>query len=257
MNLYVESYGEGTPLLLLHGWGMHGGVWGDVVSQLARRHRVHCVDLPGYGASARLPVSFTLDDMVATLSARFDEPLALCGWSLGGQVALRWAQLAPQQVQRLVLVAATPCFVERDDWVFGMEPADLQQFAAELERNPVAALRRFLALQVRGGERERELLTALRPRLLSRGEPDAATLRGGLEILRDADLRADLPDIKQPALVVTGGCDQLVSPAASFYLAQALPDARVEEIAGAAHLPFLSHPEIFVAHLLDFMEQQA
>lgn len=256
MNLYVESYGEGAPLLLIHGWGMHGGVWGEAVSQLARCHRVHCVDMPGYGASGQLSSSFTLDAVVAALSARFDEALTVCGWSLGGQVALRWAHQAPEQVQRLVLVAATPCFVERDDWVFGMEPAELQQFAAELERNPVAALRRFLALQVRGGERERELLAALRSRLFSRGEPDPAALRGGLEILRDADLRAELPAIRQPTLVITGGCDQLVPPAASFYLAQAMHDARVEEIAGAAHLPFLSHPEVFVAHLLDFMKYE-
>ena len=286
MSLHVESHGSGAPLLLIHGWGMHGGIWGSVVPQLAQRFRVHCVDLPGYGLSAhpspsgrgikgegvhdekgapdaRQPLTPTLsqgergleqlDAIVSALAVQFDAPLNICGWSLGGQVALRWAQLAPQQVRRLVLVASTPCFAERDDWLFGMAQAVLQQFAAELERDYATTLRRFLSLQVRGSENERELLLVLRECLFSRGEPDQAALRVGLEILRDADLRAELPAIRQPALVIAGERDKLTPPEASFYLAQALPDARVEEIAGAAHTPFVSHPQIFLQHVNEFL----
>ena len=252
MSLHVESHGSGPPLLLIHGWGMHGGIWGSVVLQLAQRFRVHCVDLPGYGASAPLH-DYGLDTLVQALSAQFDEPLTVCGWSLGGLAALRWAQLAPEQVQRLVLVSSTPCFAEREDWLFGMAQAAMQQFAAELERDYAATLRRFLALQVRGCEHERELLLALRECLVSRGEPDMVALRGGLEILCDTDLRDVLPSILQPALVIVGERDKLTPPEASFYLAQELPNARVEEIAGAAHTPFLSHPQIFVQHLNEFL----
>ncbi len=49
MSLHVETTGSGDPLLLVHGWGMHGGVWGDVAQKLAADFQVHCVDLPGYG----------------------------------------------------------------------------------------------------------------------------------------------------------------------------------------------------------------
>ncbi|MDE2117592.1 MAG: alpha/beta fold hydrolase [Betaproteobacteria bacterium] len=280
MSLHVESHGSGAPLVLIHGWGMHGGIWGSVVPQLAQRFRVHCVDLPGHGqslfpspmngrgsgrgqfAANPLPQPLSrlrergvelLDEIVGQLVAQFDESLTVCGWSLGGQVALRWAQLAPVQVQRLVLVSSTPCFVERGDWLCGMAQAALQQFAAELERDYAATLRRFLALQVRGSENERELLLTLREGLFSRGEPGLAALRGGLEILRDTDLRAELPAIRQPALVIAGERDKLTPPEASLYLAQALPDARVEEIAGAAHTPFLSHPQIFLQHINEFL----
>ena len=199
------------------------------------------------------PSPFTLDIIVDELSAQFDEPLNVCGWSLGGQVALRWAQRAPNQVKKLALVASTPCFTEREDWLFGMAVATLSQFAAELERDHAATLRRFLALQMRGSANERELLTDLRSRLFSRGEPDVNALRGGLEILRDADLRGDLASIHQPALLIVGERDKLTPPEASFYMAQSLPDARAVEIAGAAHAPFLSHPEIFVTQITDFL----
>src|SRR5512135_1741833 len=147
--MHVETQGSGAPLVLLHGWGMHGGVWEYLARQLAQEFQVHCVDLPGHGYSAAQSADspLALDEIVAELSARFGEPLTVCGWSLGGQIALRWARLYPQQVQRLVLVASTPCFVEREDWPFGMAQDTLQHFAAELEQDHAAILRRFLALQ--------------------------------------------------------------------------------------------------------------
>jgi len=252
MSLHVESHGSGASLLLIHGWGMHGGIWSSVVPQLAQRFRVHCVDLPGYGTSVPLP-NYGLEDMVQALSAQFDEPLTVCGWSLGGLIALRWAQLAPEQAQKLVLVSSTPCFAEREDWLFGMAQAAMQQFAADLERDYAVTLRRFLALQLRGCEHERELLSTLRGCLFSRGEPDMAALRGGLEILRDTDLRGELPSIRQPVLVVAGERDKLTPPEASFYLAQELSNVYVKEIAGAAHAPFLSHPQIFLQHINEFL----
>ena len=138
MSLHIEKYGSGTPLVLLHGWGMHGGIWDNVIPQLSRDFCVHCVDLPGHGHSkaekrqgirskGQEPL-FTLDAIVEELSCCFAEPLSLCGWSLGGQVALHWTKLLPRQVQRLVLVASTPCFTEREDWKFGLAAETLAQF---------------------------------------------------------------------------------------------------------------------------------
>ena len=252
MNLYLESYGEGAPLLLIHGWGMHGGIWGGMVEQLAQHYRVICMDLPGHGASGPLQ-EFGLDNLVHELSSQFDEPLSICGWSLGGQVALRWAALHPQQVEKLVLLASTPCFVQRTDWPHAMTEETLQEFADALLKNHAQTLRRFLALQVRGSENERELLASLRGRLFSRGEPDVNALRGGLEILRETDLRASLPQLQQPALVVAGARDMLAPAAASAHMAQALPDAQLVNVAGAAHAPFLSHPEMVVEQMVDFL----
>jgi pimeloyl-[acyl-carrier protein] methyl ester esterase len=259
MNLHVETQGQGEPMVMLHGWGMHGGLWGDTAMQLAQDFEVHSVDLPGHGKSHLKEWGgkdeFTLGSIVAALSRQFAEPVNVCGWSLGGMIAQYWAACDPWKVRRLVLVASTPCFAERQDWPFGMPRDMLQQFADELEKNFSTTLRRFLALQVRGSEGERELLAVLRERLFSRGEPDLAALQGGLDILRDIDLREALPRIVQPALVIAGQRDRLTPPQASHYLAQAMPDARVVEIERAAHAPFLSHPHIFVEHLKSFLHE--
>jgi pimeloyl-[acyl-carrier protein] methyl ester esterase len=235
---------------------MHGGIWSDTAERLSQHFQVHCVDLPGHGASEPL-AEFTLDDVVGCLAAQFDKPITVCGWSLGGQVALQWAMRKPEKIKRLILVTSTPCFAEQNDWPFGMPQETLFQFAADMEKDLKATLRRFLGLQVRGSEHERELLAELREQLSGRDEPDIVTLRGGLTILRDTDLRGLLPKIMQPALVIAGERDKLTPPAASHYLAQGLPNARVVEIRGAAHAPFLSHPEEFAKNVVDFINEQS
>ena len=108
---------------------------------------------------------------------------------------------------------------------------------------------------MRGSDDEKALLSQLRAQLLTRGEPDLQVLQGGLEILRDADLRAVLPEIAQPTLIVAGERDKLTPPAASRYMAAQMPAAELVEVAGAAHAPFLSHPEMFVEHVKRFLHE--
>jgi len=267
MSLHVDHYeyagtgGSGVPLLLIHGWGMHGGIWSGVAEQLAQNCCVMVVDLPGHGYSVNhsrspLPAStLTLDSIVDELSAQFDEPLTVCGWSLGGQVALRWALRHPQQVERLVMVASTPCFVRLDDWKYALSTEILEEFAVNLQHHYALTLKRFLALQVRGGEREREWLTVLRDALFSRGEPDLSALQSGLDILRGCDLRGALPEVMQAMLVLAGERDTLIPQQASQYLASRTPKGRLATIKGAAHAPFLSHPEEFVEHVVNFLNE--
>ena len=280
MSLHVEVTGQGEPLVMLHGWGMHSGMWGDTVIQLAQDFKVHSVDLPGHGYSKESLMPFglslskpersndmrfdrltangagwPLDALVDELAAQFDEPLAVCGWSLGGQVALRWAAREPEKIRRLVLAASTPCFVRRPGWDCAMAAESLEQFAAHLQQDYAATLRLFLALQVRGSANERELLARLREALFSRGEPDMDALRTGLEILRDCDLRATLFGVTQPTLVIAGERDTLTPPQASRHAAECLPNARLEIIEGAAHAPFLSHPEKFTESLKGFLSE--
>jgi pimeloyl-[acyl-carrier protein] methyl ester esterase len=274
MSLHVDCYAQagtgsgGPPLLLIHGWGMHGGMWKNAAEKLAQNFSVMAVDLPGHGYSVNNergmgqestsplgiePSRLTLDAIVDELSAQFDEPLAICGWSLGGQIALRWALRRPQQVSRLVMVASTPCFVRLADWEHALSAEILEQFAVDLRQNYMQTLRRFLSLQMRGSEQERETLAVLRDALFSRGEPDLDALQAGLEILRGSDLRSALPDVKQPVLVVAGQRDALIPLQAAQYLASNVLNGRLAVIRGAAHAPFLSHPDEFARHVVDFL----
>ncbi|MEO1767010.1 pimeloyl-ACP methyl ester esterase BioH [Thiobacter aerophilum] len=239
-GLHVERCGHGPDLVLLHGWGLHGGVWQDLAEALAPRFRLHVPDLPGHGASASI-TPYDLDALAAALAQVLPAGAHVCGWSLGGQVALRLAQHWPGHVARLTLIATTPCFRRRPDWPHGMDEASLAEFARNLEADYEGTLKRFLALTARAGEGARGVIARLRASLFTRGRPVPEALRAGLAILREADMRGELAQVMQPALVIHGSHDNVTPPAAGRWLAQHLPDGRLLEVAGAAHAPFLSH----------------
>ena len=235
---------------------MHSGMWGALPSQLAARHRVHAVDLPGHGHSAA-PSSWTLAGVRGELASAFaarEAPLTVIGWSLGGLIALDWARAEPGAIARLVLVGVTPCFVARDDWPHAMSGQTLSRFGDELRVAMRLTLQRFLALQLRGGEDSRATLAAMRERLFERPAPAPETLSAALLLLASADLRAGLAAIAAPTLVVAGERDTLAPAPACAALARALPNASFAPIAGAAHVPFLSHPAAFRRVVDRFLE---
>lgn len=253
----IESAGTGPPLVLLHGWAMHSGLFAPLLPRLTPRFRVHRVDLPGHGRSATV-TPYALDTIVAALSAAVSqavgagiEPLTLLGWSLGGAIALSWARAEPARIGRLILTGTTPCFVARPDWPHAMAATTLHQFADELAVSYRLTLQRFVTLQVRGADRPRAVLSQLRGELFARGEPSRAALHAALDLLARTDLRGEVGAIRQSTVVIAGERDALTPPAAAQWLARALPRASFRLIPGAAHAPFLSHPAAFVAAVPD------
>lgn len=220
-----------ATLVLLHGWGAHGGVWAEVAARLGGRIAVQAPDIDG---------SNSMDDAVDRLAASSPDHCVVAGWSLGGQLALSWAQRHPAQVAGLILLAATPRFLAAPDWKHGMAVEAFAEFAAAVDDDPAAALRRFRLLETRGDIHARAVIRELERLLGARMTADAAVLSRMLGWLRDTDLRALLPMIHQPALLIQGDRDSVVAPAAADFLAGGLPHARIEPIAGAAHLPFVS-----------------
>ncbi|HUX62483.1 pimeloyl-ACP methyl ester esterase BioH [Sulfuricella sp.] len=252
MSVHVEVVGKGPDLALIHGWGMHGGVWDGVRDALARRFRLHLVDLPGYGASPASDAC-TLEGLARAVAVELPKKVHVCGWSLGGQVALEMARLFPDQVERLVLTASTPCFTAREDWPWAVPREVLLEFAAALETDYEGTLKRFLALQARGGDEVKTVLKRLRDILFTCGRPDVQTLRAGLNILLENDLRARAATIKTPTLLLHGGRDMLTPAGAAHWLVEQMPAARLEVWPGAAHAPFLSHPVEFTETMTGFL----
>jgi len=241
MSLHVERLGGGPDLVLLHGWGLHGGAWQSLAPRLAASFRVHLLDLPGHGHSHDAPFG-TLDAVVDAVAACTPAGATVCGWSLGGLVALRLATRHPGRVAAIALVGSTPCFVRRDDWPHGMAPETLEAFAGGLRAEPARTIRSFVNLNALGGPHARDRMRELAALLVARGTPSSPALAAGLALLRDTDLRDEVASIGCPAVVIHGGRDVLVPEGAGRWLAGRLPRARFVGIAQAAHLPFVSHP---------------
>ena len=255
MSLFNYRVGSGPDLVLVHGWGMNAAVWEPLLPAMSRHFRVTVLELPGHGGSTAAAVA-DLGEW-ARLVLDVAPPKAWwLGWSLGGQVALQAALDRPGRVDGLLLVGATPRFVQADDWSCAMPVATFQQFADALAEDPNATLMRFLALQVSGAENARETLKLLR---FETGQRPAASPKGlaqGLELLLDTDLRGPLAGLDQPTHWVFGARDTLVPAVVREPLLELLPSSTVDVIAGAGHAPFLSHPQQCIKRLLQRVGQQ-
>lgn len=253
MSCHVDIVGQGQPLVLLHGWGMHSGVWQHLVKGLSEQYMLYLVDLPGMGGSRPIePYHLhALADSVAEVIPGVSDIL---GWSLGGLVAQRIALNQPDRVRRLVLVGTTPCFVMRPNWPFGVSSENFSNFANSVNRDYKATMLQFLTLQCMKANDARATLRQLRASFETKPTPTQTTLNRSLNILLDTDLREEIPNLRKPTLLIHGDRDTLAPVAAAHWMSQNLPIAYLRVMSGAAHAPFLSHTEQFVETLNQFLE---
>ena len=238
-------------LVLIHGWGLHRGVWSPCLDALREVADVRLADLPGYGDTPDSGQSFV--EAAQSLADALHAHATLCGWSLGALLAMQAALLAPERVAGLVLVGATPCFTRHDGWADAQPAALLNDFAAAVANDGRAALQRFVALFNQGDSKARPIGRDIARNVLSSPLPATSTLLAGLDWLRDTDLRERVEALSCPLLLIHGERDPLMPLPASRWLADRLPQARLEVFADAAHAPFLNDPGRF-AHLVgDFL----
>jgi pimeloyl-[acyl-carrier protein] methyl ester esterase len=255
LTLYTQTSGSGPELVLIHGWGLHSGIWDGLLPFLEPHYRVTRVDLPGHGRSP-WDGAAALDDMARAVLAAVPAGAAWAGWSLGGLVAQRAALVQPGSVGALVLIASTPCFIRKAGWQSAMLPELLDTFAAELEQDYQRTLNRFLALQVRGSSQATDTLKQLRATLRDGGTPQLAGLRAGLEILRATDLRGELGQLQCPTLLLTGERDTLVPAAAAREMVRLIPHAESAVIGGTGHAPFITAPGRVADTLHGFLQDR-
>ncbi|MFA7292220.1 MAG: alpha/beta fold hydrolase [Rhodocyclaceae bacterium] len=254
MSLNIVATGSGPDVALLHGWGLGSGVWDTVTETLAATCRVHRVSLAGYDGQPADELDFTATATV--LAEQLPAGCTLCGWSLGGMLALSAAAQRPQRIGRLVLVSSTPRFVQDADWPHAQPPALLDTFRKAVAGDAKTTLSRFVMLFNQGDDKARAITRNLSP-LLAGSLPDTQTLLRGLDWLGSADLRNALARIAQPTLVIHGDNDPLMPLAAGQALAAALPNARLRHFASAAHAPFIADPAAFVTAVSAFCHAAA
>jgi pimeloyl-[acyl-carrier protein] methyl ester esterase len=254
VSLQVEQSGAGPDLVLLHGWGMNAAVWDGLPKPITVGRRTSRIELPGHGASPFETGHSGLAAWAGACLGAAPEKAVWLGWSLGGLVALEAAMQAPRRVAGLVLLTATPRFVQAPDWPSATAPETFAGFRDALIADPPSTLERFLALQVRGSDGARDALRTLRRELSLRPTAHPSALAEGLRLLRESDLRSRIGEIACPTLWVFGGRDTLVPAAVSESISALLPSARQEVVAGAGHAPFLSHPKETGASVAGFLE---
>lgn len=240
--MHIKVIGQGPDLIMLHGWSMHSAVWHDLAQQLAKNFTLHLVDLPGHGQSSWQQGDLELDVLVNNLAIELPKTAYWLGWSLGGLISLAFAEHFPDRVKKLMLVAATPCFVQKDDWFCAMDAEIFKQFADNLNMDQAETLQRFLLLQARGSEHSRDTIRQLGEQLAIENPPRAEALQAGLELLIETDMRKQFSELSCPVQMILGDRDTLIPEEMLPAAKQIQTEVDVKLLSGAGHAPFISQP---------------
>jgi 2-succinyl-6-hydroxy-2,4-cyclohexadiene-1-carboxylate synthase len=234
-------------VVLLHGFGATRRAWDQVVALLdPERYRPLALDLPGHGAAADSERPITFASCVAAVLDAAPERFTLCGYSLGGRVALHVALAAPERVARLVLVSSTAGIEDehqradrrRADHALAdeLEHRAYEQFIARWRAQPLFADDPPAVAALASADQRRNRPAAL-----------AAVLRG-IGTGEMAPLWSRLGELTMPVTVIAGERDQKFREIGERMVA-ALPDARMVVLAGG-HVLALENP-VGVANALD------
>jgi non-heme chloroperoxidase len=256
-HIYFENYpAPGTPLMLVHGWGMSCRTWDTTVTALcAAGHHVAALDLRGCGKSDKdfsdTSIGAGASDVEALVTHLSLASPVLVGWSLGGAVCVEAAHRLDGRCRALVLMcAATPCFVRTEDFPYGSAREDFLGTVKALgadRANFLYELSRGLCTKP-VSEQEIAWLWSIFMETSTSADITMAEL-GSL------DQREILAALQMPVLSIYGEKDGIVPPEIGRFAAELAPNGRAVEFKGCGHVPQIEDGEKFRAVLLSFIEE--
>ncbi len=238
--------------MLLHGFTNTGAAWRPVLEHVGERYRALAPDIRGHGAAAeREPV--TLDAVIADIAALAPPTFVLCGYSMGGRIALHAALALPERVRALVTIGASPGIADpgqraarraADEALAArIERMTIEEFAAEWARTPVL------------GGVSADIAAAAHADRLSSTPAGLARALTGLGTGALPSLWQRLPELTMPALFLAGERDAKFAAIAREMAASA-PGARAQIVPGAGHAAHLEAPAA-VAAAIGALPQEA
>lgn len=245
-------------LLFIHGWATDSRIWQHQVKEFSKDYEVIAVDLPGHSEKDVWSESTLRPAVEKVLLSTVHCPLSTgfigIGWSLGGQALLEAALNSPDLFKGIILVASSPCFVEKKDFQWGRSQAVARRMLKDLKKDFTKTMEKFYPLNFT----EEELETDGAKWFLGYYKGKSAmfhhdSVAKGLEALFSFDIRKSLNGIKVPVLIIQGSEDNVCPSGASTYLAKNLRNAKIE-IISAGHVPFLTRRKEFNKIVRGFIE---
>lgn len=238
----------GIPIVFLHGVGSDKGVWKPQLEHFGRSRRALAFDYPGYGESGPAPNNCAREDFAAGILAAMDavglDRAHICGLSLGGVVAIAMHAAAPGRSVSLIIADS-----------FAVHPEGRAIHDRSVEASQATGMRALAE------QRAPMLLAPETPERVRRdvidtmAAIDPESYRVGAQAVWLADQRGRAAQIRVPTLVLVGDLDPVTPPALSEELAELIPGARMDVIAGASHLANLDRPDEFNRRVEAFISE--
>lgn len=268
VSALVTGARHAPPLLLLHGLGATKASWLTIVPELARRHRVTVVDLPGFGASSkpsgRYDAAWFADRMFDFLDEIGHDRTLVAGNSMGGRIAMEMAIQRPQRVEAIACLCPAAAFSYRPAVrIVRLLRPELSVFASRLPRSQIiAGLKQLFAKPGRLHDTWYE--AAVDDFLSVWRSPRARiaffrSLRNIYldEPLGEAGLWERLSQMQVPALYIYGKHDALITHRFAQKVRRVVPHAEVEVWSDCGHVPQIEFPDRTCGALLDFFGKRA
>jgi len=241
---------EKPPLVFANSLGSDLRTWDEVADRLIERFRIVRYDIRGHGLTDAPRPPYSMDDLARDLDGLLDalqiNGALVCGLSVGGLIAQRFALMNPSRVRGLVLCDTGARIGTVESWNQRIElvkSGGVQSFVApSMERWFSEAFRRERAADVRGYA---NML----------GQTTVDGYLGTCFALRDADLTLAVKAITKPTLVLCGDQDIATPPELGRALAEAIPGAKFSLIPDAAHLSCIEQPEAMAKMLMEFFKE--
>lgn len=258
-NIFYLEQGTGRPLLLVHGWALHGGFFWPQLEALRQHFRIVTPDLTGHGGSSGAPGPFTIqrlaDDLHSLLERLGVSEVLAVGWSMGAMVL--WDLMARHGAQRfagLVVVDMTPRVLNAGDWQLGLAGYDADadaQLRSAMWRDWANHTASFAPrICARGLQKERHAIIERAANQMAANAPDAMADLWASMVAQD--YRTVLRSIRVPVLIAHGALSQLYPAETAEYLFAQIPDACRIAFPRSGHAPHLEEPERFNLAIEEF-----
>lgn len=249
--LHSQTIGpdEGPPMLLGGSLGTTLEMWGPQLRMLSGRLRLTAFDHRGHGKSPVPEGPYTIAalgrDVIALMDHLKLQRASYCGLSIGGMVGQWLAVNHPERIEKLILIATSAHPGDPDSW---RARAETVRGAGTVETIADTVVSRWVTP---GWAAEHRLdVGTLRDMLAASPVEGYASC---CEAIAEFDLREQLPKITAPTLVISGAEDPALPPTHQRLIAEAIPGARLQLIADAAHILSVQHPtqvnELIIDHL--------
>lgn len=262
-KLYVKDWGQGRPVVLIHGWPLSADSWDPIAVPLVEAgHRVIAYDRRGFGRSDQPWDGYDYDTFADDLAAVLDaadakQGVSLIGFSMGGgEVARYLSKHGAQGVDRVGLIGSiVPYMLQTDDNPNGVPQSTFDDMEKQMRDDRAAFFQSFfkdfygvgmISQPVSDGIVENSVQVAMQAGL----RPTLAAAKA----FATTDFRGDLSAFTVPTLIVHGTSDKTVPiDATAREAARAIPNATLIEYDGSAHGVFASDRERLTDDLLQFL----